>query len=195
MSDPILENAKPVLPDGSNGNGNGINSIYSMWDDPVIPCCLATPEISANLLPCWLGDFTKAVSENTQTPQGLSVLMGLSVVSTCLQKRFVVSAYGDEYQEPLSLWTVTAMPPASRKTAVVNLLTSPLIDWENDELIKLDAEITAIETKRAVNFKTIDHLQTEASKATESIKREELIHEINQTHVAYLVLNHNKDHN
>lgn len=182
MPKPVIDNAKTILTNESHGNGNVINSIdsiNSMWDDPVIPCCQATPEISTDFLPCWLGAYTKAVSENTQTPQCLSVLMGLVVISTCIQKRFVVSPFGDDYIEPLSLWTVTSMPPASRKTAVVNMLTSPLINWENEELENLKVEISKTETTRAINFKTIDHLQIVASKESDTIKRDETIRKIN----------------
>lgn len=185
MSNVILDNAKTISSSNINGDGNHginpINSFYSTdgWDDPVIPNCPAPPEISADYLPSWLGTYTRAVSENTQSPQGLSVLMGLAVASTCLQKRFEVSPYDDDYREPLSLWTVTAMPPASRKTAVVSLLTSPLVDWENEELEKLQTEILDIETRRAVNLKTIDRLQVDASKAKDSLDRKEIIREIN----------------
>ena len=186
MPNPVMENAKTVLPGESNGNGNhsdvdinSFNSTASGWDDPVIPYCLTPPEISADLLPSLLGAYARAVSQETQTPEGLSVMMELSVLATCLQKKFVVSPYGDGYIEPLSLWTITAMPPASRKTAVVNLLTSPLIDWENEQRENLKAEISDIETKRVVNLKAIDHLQSQASKVEDSLERKELIREIN----------------
>ena len=186
MPNPVMENAKTVLPGESNGNGNhsdvdinSFNSTASGWDDPVIPYCLTPPEISADLLPSLLGAYARAVSQETQTPEGLSVMMELSVLATCLQKKFVVSPYGDGYIEPLSLWTITAMPPASRKTAVVNLLTSPLIDWENEQRENLEAEISDIETKRVVNLKAIDHLQSQASKVEDSLERKELIREIN----------------
>lgn len=159
---------------------NPSNSIYSTWDDPVIPSRTVTPNLSADLLPGWLGEYVDAVSKNTQTPPGLAVMMALSVVATCIQKRFEVSPYGDDYREPLSLWTVVAMPPASRKTAVVNALTQPLIDWEVEQLDGLKDEIADTATKIAVNQKAIDRLQTEAAKAKESSKRRMLIEEINK---------------
>ncbi len=123
----------------SNGNGNGhhetnsLNSTNSNWEDPVIPSGMDTPDIPADLLPGWLGGYVDAVSRNTKTPPGMSVLMSLSVIATCIQKRFEVSPYGDDYREPLALWTATALPPGSRKTAVVSALTNPLSDWEVEE--------------------------------------------------------------
>ena len=159
---------------------NSANSTYSSWEEPVIPERLATPEISADLLPGWLGEYADAVSRNTQTPQGLSVMMSLGIVATCIQKRFEVCPYGDDYREPLSLWTATAMPPASRKTAVVNALTGPLVEWESHKLEDMKSKIADIETKRAVNQKAIERLQNEAAKSKSSAERGGLIDEINQ---------------
>ncbi len=175
----------------SNGNGagkntqegqkeNSINSTYSAWDDPVLPGRVSKPDIPADLLPGWLSDYVDALSKNTQTQPGMSVMMALSVIATCLQKRFEVSPYGDDYREPLSLWTVTALPPGSRKTAVVTGLTQPLIDWEVEQSEKLKVEIADTATKIAVNRKAIDRLEGEASKAKDAAERRVLIEEINK---------------
>jgi len=165
---------------GNSKKGLPAKTANSTWDDPIVLGQLVTPEIPASVLPSWLADHADAVSKSTQTPVGMSVMMELSVSATCLQKKFVVCPFKDDYKEPLSLWTATAMPPASRKTAVVNALTFPLMEWENEEQERLKDKIFDIETKRTVALKTIDRLHADAVKAKGSLEREDFIREINQ---------------
>jgi putative DNA primase/helicase len=150
------------------------------WEDPVQFDPLKTPEIEATVLPSWLGDYAKVVSDNTQTPPAMAVLMGLSVIATCVQKRFVVSPYGDDYIEPLCIWTATILPPATRKTAVLSAMTAPLSEWEYKKSIELKDDIAENETIRIVNAKTIERLQNEASKCGDHDEKKILLHEINE---------------
>jgi len=176
----------------SNGNAAGasgserqkVNSVYSVnstWDELLIPGRKSStpPNIPSNLLPVWLGDYTEALSKSTQTPSGLAVMMAFSVVATCVQKRFEVVPF-DDYREPLSLWTATAMASGSRKTAVVNALTAPLIAWETERSKALKDEIHDRETKIAINQKVIERLHVDASKAKDSIERKMIADEINK---------------
>jgi len=160
-----------------------IKSIYDLhhgWESPIPFEQTETPEIESSSLPSWLGDYARAVSENTQTPPAMAVLMGLSVIATCVQKRFSVSPYGDDYVEPLSIWTVTILPPATRKTAVLSAMTAPLSEWEREKAIELKEEIAENETIRMVNGKTIDRLQHEASKCSDHDERKMLLYQINE---------------
>ena len=150
------------------------------WEEPVLFDQIETPEIGVDVLPSWLGNYAKAVSRNSQTPFGMAVMMGLSVVATCLQKRFVVSPYGDDYVEPLSLWTATILPPGTRKTAVLSAMTAPLSDWECEMARNLKNEIAENETIRMVNEKKLDRLQNEETKCKEHDERKLLLAEITQ---------------
>ena len=166
MSNPMKEHIK----DYPENNGDGARKIIQepseenpAWDDPITPNQMSKPDIPATLLPGWLCDYVDALSKTTQTPPGMAVMMALAVVATCIQKRFEVCPYGDDYREPLSLWTAVAMPPASRKTAIVTAITQPLVDWEVEQLESLKDEIADTDTKIAVNQKAIDRLQNEAA--------------------------------
>jgi len=191
MSNPVANAMKIYQPKNVGGNGvgkvqpegkkvNSTNSVYSTWEDPVIPNQTAVPDISSKSLPGWLGEYVDALSKNTQTPTGMAVMMALSVVATCTQKRFEVSPFGDDYREPLSLWTITAMPPASRKTAIVSALTQPLADWEIEQEELLKEQIADVETKRAVNLKAIDRIQNDAAKEDDAMERAMLIEKVNR---------------
>jgi hypothetical protein len=147
-----------------NTEVNTIDSINCIWDELVMPGEIITPELTADIFPDWVSEYVIALSKSTQTPLGMSVMMALSVLATCVQKRFEVSPYGDDYTEPLSIWTLTAMPPASRKTAVVSALSKPLQDWEQEQNTLMKDQISEVETKRGVNQKIIDRLQAKAAK-------------------------------
>lgn len=151
----------------------------SAWPEPLLFGELNTPDIPANILPTWLGNYCSAVASMTQTPPGLSVMFGLAVVATCVQKRLEASSDGDEHKESLSLWTVTALDPGARKTAVKNAFVEPLVNWEAEQLIRLKPEIKTVKHRRDINQKVIDQLKARAAKPdTNSAGREELMEEI-----------------
>ena len=138
----------------------------------------STPEIPASLLPGWLGEFAGAVARSTQTPEAMAVMLGLAAVATCAAKRFEVSPYGEGYTEPLNLWTATALPPASRKTAVTSAMTGPLVEWEKSEVERLAPEIKRTAAKRRAMEKRRDKIEKDAANADDPARRDELLREV-----------------
>ncbi len=143
------------------------NTEEEQWQDPILFGEISTPVIDSCFLTQWARDFIDALTASTQTPQGLAVIMALPVLAACIQKRFEVSPYGDTYTEPLSLWTLTALPPASRKTAVLDALRKPISEWERDELVRLNPQIERIEDERDIIEARILELKKLASKCHE----------------------------
>ncbi len=188
----IIEAAAPVADAGSEAGtvedtpeeqpeGEPVEgSASALWAEPLLFSDIETPDISADLLPVWLGEYARAVSESTQTPAGLSVMFALATVAACLQRRFEVAPYGDDYIEPLSLWTVTALDPGNRKTAVRNAFTGVLSDWEREELRRMGPEIKSIKHRRDVALKTIDQLKAKAAKLAGSAECGEVFRQIDQ---------------
>ena len=150
------------------------------WPDLVIPGTAKPPEIPASLLPSWVGDMAHALSESTQTPSAMSVMLALSVLATVLQRRFVVAPKGvaDDYIETLSLWTLVGMVSGSRKTAVVNALTAPLMEWEEHERLALRSAVASNATARAVALARIKKLTDRAAGAEDAEDRKKLLVEI-----------------
>ena len=153
----------------------------NQWEDPLFFGEIDTPEITPDKLPCWLGDYVAAVSASTQTPPGLAVMLALSVVATCLQKRFTISPQGNDYSEPLNLWTVTALPPASRKSAVTKAITTPLDVWEKEQADKMADSIRRTNIKRAMNLKRIEKLTKQAADINDPHEREAMLCNIAET--------------
>jgi len=152
----------------------------SDWDAPVMPGKHATPEIPSSLLPGWLGEYVDAVSRNAQTPSGLAVMMGLATLATCVQKRFEISPFGDDYTEPLSYWALVALPPGSRKTSVVGAMTAPLSEWELEQRNLTEIQRCEVETRRNVDSLKIDKLERDASKTDDHLEKLDLIRKANQ---------------
>lgn len=169
----------PLL--GEATKPKGLPSIPDVeWPDPMIPGARNTPEIPASLLPSWVGDMAQAVADSTQTPPAMAVMLALSALATVVQRRWEVVPYGEgsTYTEPLSLWTLTALPSGTRKTAVINALTNPLMQWEKSERDRLRREIVAVNARRAVAKKRIEKLIRDASNADDDTARERIRSEI-----------------
>src|SRR2546425_11417559 len=93
------------------------------WDDIIPFDEISTPTISADFIPGWAGAFVRELSACAQTPEAFGVMLGFSTGAACVQKRVTRSPFGDDYVEPLNIWTVGAMSPGSRKTFVQEQLT------------------------------------------------------------------------
>lgn len=146
------------------------------WQEPLLFGEIETPEITANFLPEPLSSFCKAVSDSIQTPPGMAVMMALATVSTCLQKRFEVSPFGDSYTEPVNIMPLVGAEPATRKSAIVKALTEPLSIWETEQADRLKDSIQQTRHAREMIIKTIDSIKSAASKpnATDDDRREAL---------------------
>jgi len=148
------------------------------WPDPVLFDRIDTPNISSAFLPDWLAKYTEALSLSTQVPSALPVMQVLAVVATALQNKFEVCPYGDNYTEPLCVWTIVILPPASRKTAIVTALTIPLIKYETDEAKRLKPIIAKHNAEQKVLKKRVANLEKKASESDDLQERKLLIDEM-----------------
>lgn len=149
-----------------------------VWPDPILPGTLRTPPIPPEVLPSWMADMARAVSASTQTPPALAVMCGLAVLATVLHRRFEVSPFGDSYTEPLALWTLSASPSGTRKSAVLNAMLGPLVRWEKLLRDRMRSDIAKVNATRAVAKKRIERLLQDAAKAKEPSEREAIRAEV-----------------
>lgn len=148
------------------------------WPEPILPGTLRTPAIPCDVLPTWMGAMAQAVSESTQTPPALAVMSCLAVLATVLHRRFEVAPFGDDYTEPLALWTLSATPSGTRKSAVLNAMLGPLVHWEEQLRDRMRSTIVRIAATRAVAKKRIERLLQDAAKAKDESEREGIRNEI-----------------
>ncbi|MEV6167562.1 YfjI family protein [Streptomyces sp. NPDC051954] len=127
-----------------------------VWEDPIpLTGRRERPTFPAHVLPAWLGEFVAAVAEETQTPVDLAGSIALAVLATAAGGRSVVHVRGN-WREPTNLYTVVALPPANRKSAVFALLTNPLYEAEKQlktamKPVIVEAELTARLAKEAAD--------------------------------------------
>ena len=136
----------------------------SSFGAPLMFGASSLPQIRSDFLPPWVRQYVDALSESTQTPQAMASMLVLAVIAACVQKRYKVSP-DSEYEEPLSLWVLVAMPPASRKTAVLKALTAPVEEWEREQELVQRQLIAEHQMQRDISEKRIEELKRQASKA------------------------------
>jgi hypothetical protein len=81
------------------------------------------------VFPGWLADQVEAVAEATQTPVDLAGSVALACLSTAAGGKILVRVTRS-WVEQVNLYTVTALPPGSRKSPVFRAMTTPLSDAE-----------------------------------------------------------------
>ncbi|MDC0774037.1 YfjI family protein [Streptomyces sp. HD] len=127
-----------------------------VWEDPIpLTGRRERPSFPAHVLPAWLGEFVTAVAQETQTPVDLGGSVALAVLATAAGGRSVVHVRGN-WREPTNVYTVVALPPANRKSAVFALLTNPLYEAEKQlktamQPVIVEAELTARLAKEAAD--------------------------------------------
>lgn len=124
-----------------------------------------TEDLGSDFLPSWVKNYIDALSGQTQTPLSMASMLALAVLAACLQKRYEISPYSDEYTEPLSLWVLVVAPPASRKSAVLEALRDPISEWELEQEQLLAPKIEEQKTQRDISLRRIEELTRRASKA------------------------------
>lgn len=155
--------------------------VQDTWLPMLLPSSIRTPDIQASILPSWAGAMVEAVAKDTQTPPAASVLLALSTIATCVQRRFEVAPYGDSsHTEPLCIWTLSALPSGSRKTSILSSLSKPLKKWEKLLADRTRASIASNEAARRVAKKRIEKLEADAAKAKDSNERQNIRDEISR---------------
>lgn len=148
------------------------------WPEPLLPGTSRVPEIDPMVLGGWLGDMAATVAASTQTPPAMAVMIALAVVAAIVQRRFEVAPYGDEYREPLAIWTMTVLGPGNRKTAVFKAFTQVIVDIEKREGDRLRRDIARVMAERDVVLKRIETLKMQAGKEDDATARQRLQEQI-----------------
>ncbi|MGH2803329.1 MAG: DUF3987 domain-containing protein, partial [Thermoleophilaceae bacterium] len=100
------------------------------WDPPTpLAPRRVLPRFPIDTLPGWLADQVAAVATFTQTPPDLAGCLALAALAAAAGGRARVQIRPG-WVEPVNLFTVVAMPPGSRKSAVFAAMTAPLLAAE-----------------------------------------------------------------
>ena len=124
-----------------------VNKEEIFWQAPIPLSQHTLPTINLDLLPSWLGDFTKSLSQFTETPPELPLAMVLAACSTAAARRFKIRIKSN-YSEPTNLWLICALAPGNRKSFVQKEASQPLLDWEQAKAEELKSVIQQAQSER-----------------------------------------------
>ncbi len=108
------------------------------WESP-LPLGHATevlPVFPTEALPAWLRTYVDALATATQTPADMAATLALAVLATTCQRHTRVCVRPD-WVEPTNLYTLVAMPPGNRKSAVFAALVRPIEAYEAAETARM----------------------------------------------------------
>lgn len=124
-------------------------------------------------LPGTVREFVTALAEHTQTPVDMPAMTALSALSVVAANRVWITG-GSGWIEPLVFWGLTALPPASRKSAVTAIAARPLYAIERDARDRHAEKHKGTEERLAVATKRRETLIAKAAKADSKREREDL---------------------
>jgi hypothetical protein len=125
------------------------------------------PQFPSETLTDWLRDYVVALATATQTPVDLAAMLSLSVIAASCAKKVVV-CMKEGYYEPLNIFTVTALPPGNRKTAVFAAVIRPLHNHEEFEAQRMAPEIARRATLHKIKESQLKRVQEQAAHAKSS---------------------------
>lgn len=135
----------------------------SDWEAPVPFDEVHILPFPVNCLPPPVADYVSALAETTQTPAEMGGLLSLGVLSTAFQGRFELEITPD-WHEPLNLFLAAVAEPGERKSAVLNALTRPILEFERWIRESQKPEIAQNKTKRELLEQELAAAKTAAAK-------------------------------
>jgi replicative DNA helicase len=133
-----------------------------------------TPPFPVDALPPWVADMVIAIAEFTQTPLDLPGCLALAALSTAAGGRAELEVRPG-WREPLNLYTVVAMPPGSRKSAVFAAMTAPLLEAERQLVDQARPRIAEAEVRRKAAHAEAERRAKQASATRDRLTREEAL--------------------
>ena len=139
-------------------------SLYHDWQPPLpleeVPL-LPWPD---NVFPQPFEIFVKELACSTETPIELAAMLTLATVGTVSHQLYEVQVKVD-YVEPVNLWSLIILPPASRKSRVFSETTSPIRQWEQEQKEKLMPLIQTMTSRQKTKEVRLKELRNAAAKA------------------------------
>jgi replicative DNA helicase len=123
-------------------------------------------------VPSWLHSFAEAVTAQCETPPDLVGVLLLAVVATAVAGKAQICP-SPGWFEPLNLFCIVALPPASRKSAVFKLVTKPLHEYQRAENERLKPIIAHVESERRILKARLDAAEQSAAKTKTQDARNE----------------------
>ncbi|WP_077192463.1 DUF3987 domain-containing protein [Streptomyces lydicus] len=143
----------------------GAETLPTAWAEPIpLNHQPKPPAFPTSVLPAWIREFVEGLAEETQTPPDLAGTLALAVLATTAGGRVIVQLRG-RWREPTNLFTVVALPPGNRKSAVFSAMTAPLRAAEKLLASQAAGRIAEAEVTAKMAREAADKAATQAAKA------------------------------
>ncbi len=143
------------------------------WPDhPDVPGVPSPEQLPLDALPDALRDQGESVAGYLQVPADLPMMLGLATVSAAVAGHVVVRVRSG-WTEPVGIYTVCILPPASRKSPAFKAMTAPLREWEWESVDAASEKVMAAQDLVDVAEKRLEDLKKKAAK-TQKVGRKEV---------------------
>lgn len=174
----IREHAEPM----TAAAAINVTSDDGAWPEPIPLDAAAVPRWPS-VFPEPVQAFVDALAAWTETPPELGSMAALATLAACVQGKHCIESKPG-HSEPLALWTLCALPPGSRKSAVFGACTFPLIRWERDARERMQPDIAAIESEAKTHADRVAQMRRTAAKTDDDEARRELTRQIAEAEAA-----------
>jgi hypothetical protein len=145
-------------------DNNGPQAEPEPWGEPIPLADDCPPAFPVGCLPDWLAAWVSAEAEATQTPPDLAAALALASTAAALAGKYRVEIRPG-WQEPTNLYTVTALLPGERKSAVFRDAIAPALAHEKAEAGRMAPVVAAAETEHGIMAQELKQLEGNAAKA------------------------------
>jgi putative DNA primase/helicase len=146
------------------------------WEEPTpLTQSLQVSRCPVDVFPEWLAQWITAEAHATQTPPDLPAMLSLAVCGAALAKKFRVLVRTG-WSEPLNLFSVTALPPGDRKSAVFSDVITPVLEFERGEQERMAPIIAELASEHRVlenRLKATEQTAAKTGDPTEAMQLKE----------------------
>jgi len=156
--------------DSAESADSAVEAEPNGWPLPVPLDDVNLPPFPVHTLSPWLREQVDAVTTATQTPADLAAMLSLSVIAAAAAGRCEVRPR-PSWVEPCNIFTMTALGPANRTSAVFETMTEPVAAYEEARARDEEGAIAEAATERRILEATLTKLEADAAKAKEPEER------------------------
>jgi replicative DNA helicase len=133
------------------------------WEPPIAFEDFDLAIFPLEALPGWFRKWVAAEAVRTQTPPDLAAWMGLAAIATSMAKKVVVVIKA-EWTQPVNIYVVVVLPPATRKSPVFETAVEPLERFMQEEARRMAPEIEDASTLKRIAAKRLKRAEDKAAK-------------------------------
>jgi hypothetical protein len=137
---------------------------------------ITLPKFPSECLPAAMRAYVESVAECRQVPVDLPAFLAIAVAAAAGARKYRVYI-GESHDEPLNIWTVSALPPGSRKTDTYEDMAEPLRIEQSRLSAIMKPAIDSAKAFQKIREKRMEHLLSQAAKEENQAKRDKLSQE------------------